>query len=54
MFNTNNKHHFLTYMLTRLSNFTLPSFNISMFNKEDGTCTTNNEDVNFAKIYSIL
>ena len=41
-------------MLTRLSNFTLPSFNISMFNKEDGTCTINNEDVNFAKIYSIL
>ena len=41
-FNTNNERHFLTYMLTRLSNFTFPSFNFSMFSEKDST-TINNE-----------
>ena len=30
-------------MLTSVSNFTLPSFNLSMFTEEDGTAI-NNED----------
>ena len=34
---------FLTYMLTRVFNFTFPSINLSMFSKEHGT-SINNED----------
>ena len=42
-FNTNNKRHFLRYMLKRVSNFTFPSFNLSMFTEEDST-TINSDD----------
>ena len=52
-FNTNNKRHFVTYFLTRVSDFTtyicfiIVSIhlivNLSIFNDEDGT-TINNED----------
>ena len=42
-FITNNRRHFQTYMLTRVSNFTFLYFNPSMFTKEDGT-TISNED----------
>ena len=43
-FNTNNKRHLLTYMLTRLFISMLQSFNLSMFTEEDGTAiaTINN------------
>ena len=45
-FNTNNKRHLLTYMLTRLFISTLQSFNLSMFTEEDGTAiaTINNDN----------
>ena len=42
-FNTNNNRHFRTYILTRVSISTFPSFNLSMFTEEDGT-TVNNQD----------
>ena len=47
-FNNNKKCHFLKYMLTRVSNFTFPSLNNSMFTKEDGI-TINNKDIKEGK-----
>ena len=42
-FNTNNKRHFLTYILIRVSmcNSTFPYFNLSMYTEEDGTIINN-------------
>ena len=41
-FNTNKKRHFLTYMLTRVSISTFPSFTFSMFTEKKDT-TINDE-----------
>ena len=43
--NTNNKYHFLTYMLTRLSISTFQPLNLCMFTEEDSA--TINEDKKF-------
>ena len=57
-FNTNNKRHFLTYILTRLPISTFPFFNLSIFTEEDGTTIYNEDRKDFsiknAKIYLIL
>ena len=49
MFNTNNKRHFETYMLTRVSNFT--TYDGTTIKNEDKRILNKKEN---AKIYSIL
>ena len=48
-FNTNNKLHFLIYILTRMSNSTSLSFNLCMFTEEDGATINNKGKKNLCK-----